>query len=101
MNFFFLLLLVVFWGFAAYSIYAALRGNEYSPSRVGLGDAVNESKDAADVVIGLMFSIVTATFGAAVKLLFGRWGSRGIFIGQAAICLVLGAVMLWLGIIFA
>lgn len=101
MNFFFLLLLVLFGGLAAYSFYAALRGKEYSPSRVGFGDAVNESKDTGDIVIGLAFSIVSATFGAAVKLLFGRWGSFGIYMGQAAICLVLGAVMLWLGIVFA
>ena len=101
MNFFFLLLLVVFWGLAAYSFYAALRGNEYSPSRIGLGEVADEAKDAGDIVIGLVFSIVSATFGAAVKLLFGRWGSFGIYMGQAAICFVLGAVMLWLGIVFA
>ncbi|MBI4786072.1 MAG: hypothetical protein HY782_03380 [Chloroflexi bacterium] len=101
MNFFFLLLLVVFWGLGAYSFYAALRGNEFSPSRVGLGDAVDNSKDVGDMVIGLALSIVGATFGAVVKLLFGRWGSFGIYMGQAAICLILGAVMLWLGIVFA
>ncbi len=101
MNFFFLLLVVFFWGVTAYSVYAARRGYEYSPARVGLGAAADEAKDIADVVIGLAFSIVGATFGAVVKLLFGRWGSREIFMGQAAICFVLGAVMFWLGIVFA
>jgi len=48
-----------------------------------------------------VMSLIGATFGALLKLIFGRWGSRAIFMGQAAICFVLGAVMLWLGILFA
>ena len=100
MNFFFLLLLVFFGGVAAYSVYAANRGNEYSPAHVGL-DLVDEAKDIGDIVIGLLFSVVGATFGALLKLLFGRWGSRGIFLGQAGICFILGGFMLWLGLVFA
>ena len=101
MNFFFLLLLVVFWGFAAYSLYQAQREREYSPSRLSLSDATDGSNDLGDMVIGLVMGLIGATFGALLKLIFGRWGSRATFMGQAAICFVLGAVMLWLGILFA
>jgi hypothetical protein len=101
MNFFFLLLVVVFWGLAAYSVYAAIRGYEYGVSRVGLGEAAEEAKDFSDIVIEFLFSIVSATFGAVLRFIFGRWGPYAIFIAQAVIFLALGAVMLWLGILFA
>ena len=101
MNFFFLLLLVVFWGFAAYSLYQAQREREYNPSHLSLSDAADGSNDLGDLVIGFVMSVLGATFGALLKLIFGRWGSRAIYMGQAAICYVLGGIMLWLGILFA
>ncbi len=98
MNLYFLVLVVFFWAVAEFSVYAVYRRYEYSiTGNLFTGDM----RDLGDLIFGLAIAIVGLIFGVILKLLFGAWGARAIYTGQAVICFTLGAVMLYLGFVFA
>jgi hypothetical protein len=81
----------VFLVIGALSIHAARTNKPYN---VTFEDFITSSKDLGDLIVGLAMGIFLATFGVVLKLVFGHWGARGIYIGQSIICFVLTVVFI-------